>query len=118
MTIRRLLGLTVVATVTACSKSATASGTPHALTVSVRDNTFSPPADSINAGDSVTFTWQGSQMHDLIFQDSVHVPNVSTPQTAGSVKRGFASPGIYKYRCTIHSSDFNTGTMIGTIAVY
>lgn len=99
-------------------KSATAAGAAHTLTVSVRDNVFSPQVDSISAGDSVTFTWQGSQPHDLIFQDSVHVANVSTPQMSGSVKRGFALSGIYKYRCTLHSSDFNTGSMVGTIAVY
>ena len=99
-------------------KSSTAAGTAHTLTVSVRDNVFSPQVDSISAGDSVTFTWQGSQLHDLIFQDSTSIANVSTPQASGSVKRGFALSGIYKYRCTIHSSDFNTGSMIGTIAVY
>jgi len=109
--------LAAVSSLGAC-KSSTAAGTAHTLTVSVRDNVFSPQVDSISAGDSVTFTWQGSQPHDLIFQDSVHIANVSSPQTAGSVRRGFALPGIYKYRCTIHSSDFNTGSMVGTIAVY
>ena len=106
-----------VSSLAAC-KSSTAAGTAHTLTVSVRDNVFSPQVDSVDAGDSVTFTWQGSQMHDLIFQDSVHVANVSAPRDTGSVRRGFASPGIYKYRCTLHSSDFNTGSMVGTIAVY
>ena len=109
--------LAVAAGVAAC-KSSTASGTAHTLTVSVRDNVFAPQVDSISAGDSVTFTWQGSQLHDLIFQDSVSIANVSSPQMSGSVKRGFTSPGIYKYRCTLHSSDFNTGSMVGTIAVY
>jgi plastocyanin len=99
-------------------KSATAAGAAHSLTVSVRDNVFSPKVDSITAGDTVTFVWQGSQMHDLIFADSTHIANVSTPQAAGSVKRGFASVGIYQYRCTLHSSDFNTGSMVGIIAVY
>lgn len=107
-----------VAVALAACKSSTAAGTAHTLTVSVRDNVFSPQVDSISVGDSVTFTWQGSQLHDLIFQDSTHIANVSTPQASGSAKRGFASAGIYKYRCTIHSSDFNTGTMVGTIAVY
>lgn len=117
MTSRVWAVLAVAGCVAAC-KSSTAAGSAHTLTVSVRDNVFSPQADSISAGDSVTFTWQGSQLHDLIFQDSVSLPNVTTPQASGSVKRGFPLPGIYKYRCTIHSSDFNTGSMVGTIAVY
>ena len=117
MTMRTWVVLTVAGVLVGC-KSTTASGTAHSLTVSVRDNTFSPKVDSVSVGDSVTFTWQGSQMHDLVFQDTT-VGNVSSPQSAGwSAKRGFALPGIYLYRCTLHSSDFNTGSMIGTIAVY
>lgn len=108
--------LTVAGVLVGC-KSTTASGTAHSLTVSVRDNAFSPKVDSVSVGDSVTFTWQGSQNHDLVFQDT-SIGNVPSPQVSGSVKRGFALPGIYLYRCTLHSSDFNTGSMIGTIAVY
>ena len=116
MTRRTWVVLTVAGVLAGC-KSTTASGTAHSLTVSVRDNTFSPKVDSVSVGDSVTFTWQGSQLHDLIFQDST-VGNMSSPQSSGSTKRGFPAPGIYLNRCTLHSSDFNTGSMIGTIAVY
>jgi plastocyanin len=101
---------------TACAKSATAGGQAHSLSVSVRDNVFSPQVDSVSAGDTVTFVWQGSQLHDLVFQDGVG--NVGTAQVSGSAKRDFPLSGIYRYRCTIHSTDFTTGTMIGTIAVY
>lgn len=117
MTIRLCAALALAGALMSCGKSATASGAAHSLTVSVRDNTFSPKVDSISAGDTVTFTWQGSQQHDLVFQDTT-VGNVSSPQSSGSAKRGFPLPGIYLYRCTLHSSDFNTGSMIGTIAVY
>lgn len=116
MTIRTWAALTVAGILVGC-KSTTASGAAHSLTVSVRDNTFSPKVDSISVGDTVTFTWQGSQNHDLVFQDTT-IGNVSSPRSSGSAKRGFALPGIYLYRCTLHSSDFNTGSMIGTIAVY
>lgn len=98
----------------ACGKSATAAGLPHTLTVGVRDNVFAPDIDSIAAGDTVTFVWQGSQQHDLVFADSVG--SVTAPRVSGSAKRGFPSPGIYGYRCTLHSAG-STG-MTGTIAVY
>lgn len=107
-------GLAAAGLLAGC-KSSTAAGTAHTLTVSVRDNVFSPQVDSVSAGDTVTFVWQGSGLHDLVFADGIG--NVSQ-QSSGSTKRGFAASGIYKYRCTLHSSDFNTGTMIGTIAVY
>lgn len=116
MTIRVCAALALAGALMSCGKSATASGAAHSLTVSVRDNTFSPKVDSISVGDTVTFTWQGSQPHDLVFQDTT-VGNVSS-QSTGTAKRGFPLPGIYLYRCTLHSSDFNTGSMIGTIAVY
>jgi plastocyanin len=116
MRIRAWTALTLGGALAGCGKSATAGGAAHALTVSVRDNTFSPKVDSISVGDTVTFTWQGSQMHDLIFQDGIG--NVTSPQSSGSSERGFPSSGIYNYRCTLHSTDFNTGSMIGTIAVY
>lgn len=110
------LALVLAGSLAACGKSATAAGAAHSLTVSVRDNVFSPQVDSISAGDTVTFVWQGSQLHDLIFQDTIG--SVKTAQASGSAQRGFPLVGIYKYRCTIHSTDFSTGTMIGTIAVY
>lgn len=97
-----------------CSKSSTAPGAPHTLTVSIRDDSFSPAVDSISAGDTVTWSWQGSQLHDLTFADSVG--NV-TAQTSGSTKRAFPSVGIYHYRCQLHSTSYASG-MIGTIAVY
>lgn len=112
----RLMRAACVVVLLGCGKSATASGTAHTLTVSVRDNLFVPKVDSITAGDTVTFLWQGSQQHDLVFQDTIG--SVTNPQTSGSSRRGFPAPGIYHYRCTLHSTDFVTGPMIGTIAVY
>lgn len=97
-----------------CSKSATSAGTAHTLTVSVRDAGFSPALDSISAGDTVSWTWQGSSAHDLTFQDTIGSVGA---QVSGTGKRAFPSVGIYHYRCQLHSSSFTSG-MIGTIAVY
>jgi plastocyanin len=114
--VRHLIGgVTVLGLVLAgCSKSSTAPGTAHTLTVSIRDDSFSPAVDSISAGDTVTWSWQGSQLHDLTFADSIG--NVAA-QSSGTTKRVFPSVGIYKYRCQLHSTSFTSG-MIGTIAVY
>jgi len=98
-----------------CSGSSTAPGQSHALSVSVRDDVFVPKVDSISVGDTVTWVWNGVQLHDLVFQDSVG--NVAA-QVSGSARRGFPVAGLYHYRCTLHSTDFVTGSMIGTVAVY
>ena len=112
----RRLAFVLAVVVGACAKSSTAPAAAHALTVSVRDNVFSPQVDSVSVGDTVTFLWQGTQAHDLVFQDTVG--SVNAAQVSGSSKRGFTAMGIYRYRCTIHSTTFTSGTMIGTIAVY
>jgi len=98
-----------------CSKSSTAPAAAHTLSVSVRDDIFVPKVDSVSVGDTVTWTWVGIQLHDLVFQDSVG--NVAA-QTTGSARRAFTAPGIYHYRCTLHSTDFITGSMTGTVTVY
>ena len=97
-----------------CSKSPTAAGTPHTLTISVRDAGFTPALDSVSAGDTVTWTWQGSSAHDLTFQDTTGSVGA---QVSGTGKRAFPSVGIYHYRCQLHSSSYSSG-MVGTIAVY
>lgn len=97
-----------------CGKSATSAGAAHTLTVSVRDAGFSPSLDSVSAGDTVTWTWQGSSAHDLTFQDTLGSVGA---QVSGTSERVFPSVGIYHYRCQLHSSSYTSG-MIGTIAVY
>jgi len=114
-TARRLSPLLLGAVLATCSKGATAPGAAHTLTVSVRDDIFVPKVDSVSVGDTVTWVWSGAQLHDLAFQDSIG--NVAA-QTSGSARRVFTAPGIYLYRCTLHSTDFVTGSMIGSVAVY
>jgi len=115
MTLARRLAPALAVALAACSTSSTAPGTTHTLTISVRDDIFVPKVDSVSVGDTITWVWSAAQLHDLVFQDSIG--NVAA-QTSGSTHRVFGAPGIYKYRCTLHSTDFVTGSMIGSVSVY
>jgi plastocyanin len=73
---------------------------PGPNNVDVRDNSFSPSAMSVPVGTTVTWTWRGSNAHDVYFSSSVN----SGAKTSGSYARQFTAAGSYDYLCTIHGS--------------
>lgn len=84
-----------------------------ATSVSVCDRFFAPASSPITAGAAVTWTWRGAEGHNVTFEDG---QGSSVTQISGTHSRTFAGAGTFRYRCTIHSTDFNTG-MIGSVAV-
>ena len=82
--------------------------------VEVRDpGSYSPTTASISAGATVTWTWVGSTTHSVTFQDG---QGSHAGQVSGMHQRTFATAGTYRYRCTFHSTNFDSG-MIGSIVV-
>ena len=75
--------------------------------ISVKDNVFEPTATTVPVGSSVTWTWQGSQLHNVTFNDGEKSPNQST----GGYTRLFGTAGAYPYHCTNHPG------MTGTVTV-
>jgi plastocyanin len=75
--------------------------------VSVADNYFSPSSTTVAVG-SVTWTWTGSQSHNVTFDDG----NASPTQASGTYTRRFSAAGTYSYHCTIHGA-----AMSGTVTV-
>lgn len=74
--------------------------------VSVVDNDFEPAVIEISAGDTVTWTWEGSRPHDVEgdgFKSEV--------QESGTFEYTFDETGEYDYVCNIHSG------MSGTVVV-
>lgn len=66
--------------------------------VDVVDNRFEPEAREVQPGDTVTWTWHGSNPHDVVgdgFESDV--------LTTGAFSHTFDSPGEYPYVCTIHA---------------
>jgi plastocyanin len=82
-------------------------GPPAAGHVDVKDNVFSPKTIDVSVGDTVTWDWKGSAVHN------VHAPTFSSA-TQGKGKtftHTFNTAGTFTYECTIHTG------MKGTVNV-
>lgn len=66
--------------------------------VSVIDNRFEPEVIEVAAGDTVTWTWNGSAPHDVDGDGFA-----SEVQNSGTFQHTFDSAGEYEYVCNIHS---------------
>ncbi len=76
--------------------------------ISVIDNSFSPSATTVTVGTTVTWTWNGSNQHNVTFDDGTK----SATQSSGTFDRTFDAAGTYKYHCTIHGA-----AMSGSVTV-
>jgi plastocyanin len=99
--------------VAACSDATSGGGGGHTTSVTVSDNAFQPVEDTISAGQMVTWTWRGANGHNVTFET---LPDTSATMSSGTHQLSFATPGTYRYRCTVHSTAFGSG-MHGTIVV-
>jgi plastocyanin len=86
---------------------------PNPTGVTVQDNSFSPSSRTITAGQTVTWTWNGSTQHNVTWDTGS--PAASATQTSGTYQRTFAQAGSYGYHCSIHGG-IGTG-MSGTVTV-
>ncbi len=104
------------ALVLACSGDAgTAACGSGASATSVRacDNFFAPASSPIVPGGAVTWTWGGANPHNVTFEDG---QSSSPTQASGTHSRTFPGGGTFRYRCTIHSANFDAG-MVGVVSV-
>jgi plastocyanin len=102
---RKILKLTPItiltaALVTACDGQGdlSAQDAVPSTEVELFDNRFEPAVISIEAGDTVTWTWRGQAPHDVVgdgFESDV--------QTTGTFTHTFDAGGEYDYVCRIHS---------------
>lgn len=74
--------------------------------VAVLDNRFDPVSAEVAVGDTVTWTWQGNAMHNVV-GDAFE----SDAQQEGTFTQQFDAAGTYAYRCTLHPD------MVGRIVV-
>lgn len=82
--------------------------------VSVVNNAFSPATVHPDSTGMVTWTWNsGGVTHNVTFEDAI---TGSGNKTSGTFSQTFANPGTYRFRCTIHSSNFTSG-MHGVVVV-
>ena len=107
----RLVPILVMLTAPAMACSDVADQTP--VGVEVRDSFFSPTLYVALNGEEVMWTWRGSLVHNVTFEDDI---GNSTDKSTGTLVRTFTTNGTHRYRCTIHSTTFTTG-MVGAIIV-
>lgn len=90
-------------------------GGPVATTsVSVRDNFFQPPNIVVSPGATVTWTWQGSLVHNVTWVASSlsDSPDQATGTFGATMP---SSAGTHAYYCTFHGTP--TSGMRGTVRV-
>lgn len=85
-----------------------------ATAVNVCDDFFAPATSPISAGAGITWTWRGGNQHNVTFEDG---QGSSTTKNSGTHSRTFSAAGTFRYRCTIHSTSFDTGIMRGSVTV-
>jgi len=86
---------------------------------------FHPYDITVTVGQSVGWLWATTydpeydyqpSLHDVVFEDDPTTPTSSEPQRFGSLVRTFTEPGTYRFRCTLHSADFEAGH-VGVVTV-
>jgi len=81
---------------------------PQGVLVTVSDNAFSPNSTVAAAGTRVTWQWQGTVQHSVVFDQTA--PG-SALQTTGTFNRTFTTAGNYFYHCEIHGAMGMTGVV-------
>ncbi len=77
---------------------------------------FTNPNVTVARGSTVGWHWtvcitddDTGIAHDVTFEDDPNPPASSGVKTWGFHLRTFATPGTYRYRCTLHTQGFGTG---------
>lgn len=81
---------------------------PQPILVMVRDSVFSPNSTVAAVGARVTWQWQGTLQHSVVFDNNA--PG-SVLQTTGTFNRTFTEAGSYTYHCEIHGAAGMTGVV-------
>ena len=82
--------------------------TTQGVTVTVSDNTFSPNSAVAAVGTPVTWQWQGTLQHSVVFDNN---DPGSALQATGTFNRTFTTAGNYFYHCEIHGAMGMTGVV-------
>ena len=94
---------------TACSGTEPTGAPPvQALTVVISDNAYAPSSVVAEVASQVTWQWQGTLQHSVIFDNN----DPGSPlQAAGTFSRTFTTVGSFTYHCEIHGASGMTGVV-------
>lgn len=95
----------------ACGDDSPTAAAPTGTTqVTVVDNSFNPSTNQIDPGQTVTWTWNGTNPHSVTFDDMTIAS--SATQTAGTFAQTFDVAGEYTYYCTVHGRAVMSGRVV------
>lgn len=77
---------------------------------------FAPDSASVPPGRTVGWSWSGRVEHNVVFEDDPDEPTSSRSFRTGAHLRTFDAPGVYRFRCTHHSTGFSAGE-VGRVTV-
>lgn len=110
MRLKRLAVVLGAVALASCSSDPSGPSGGRSTTITVSDNFFNPTPDTVPAG-QVTFSWNGSNVHNVTWDTG---PDMQT--NSGTMTTGTYAPtlivGTYQYHCEVHG-----GAMSGTIVV-
>lgn len=100
--------LTTALLLTACQADPPTSPATRTDQVEVDDDTFGPAVVAVEVGQTVTWTWVGSNDHNVVAEDGQFTSEV---QDDGTFTWTPQAEGRIVYRCTLHPS------MVGVVEV-
>lgn len=109
MRIRFRSGAIAIAVAVAPLPACSGSTDSDSVTIQVLDNAFSPGSVTVAPGTRVSFAWNGTSPHNVVFAPGSGLPS-SAIQTSGSFSITPETPGTWAYECTLHPG--MTGTLI------
>ena len=81
------------------------------VAIAVRDNFFDPSTQTVQVGDTVTWTNLGVRLHTVTSNPSGPLSSGDMAPGSGTYSFTFTSSGIYNYKCIYHASLGMTGTI-------
>ena len=90
----------------------TTDDTTGALDVSVVDNEFEPDELTVAVGDTVTWTWENTQVPHNVHSDEGGFTSETTADSGTTFEHTFQEAGTFGYICQVHPTE-----MTGTITV-
>ena len=85
-------------------------GPVRTTSVGVQDNRFSPSSNAVDPGATVTWSWGGSNPHNVTFDDASIAD--SPTQTDGNFQQTFPDDGEFTYFCTVHGRAVMSGRVV------
>ena len=91
---------------------------PVGPTVVEKNIEFVPANITITVGQTITWVNQDPVAHDVTFQAGFGSGGLGSQAPGTTYSYTFTQPGVYPYRCQVHSSGFNKGDgMVGEVVV-